>query len=157
MRVYFQVEDIEEKLSYSPPENSAPATAVESGMAAKGVYIPVYSHVYTRGGKPVLLEATLSVRNTDPENDIILTSVNYYDSSGLLLKEYLNSAKKIAPLATLDFLVEEMDIKGGAGANFLISWGAEGLVNPPLFEAVMVGAVDDQTLAFTSRGVAVDR
>ncbi|MCU7836094.1 MAG: DUF3124 domain-containing protein [gamma proteobacterium symbiont of Taylorina sp.] len=38
------------------------------------VYVPIYSHINRSSGEPWLLEATLSIRNSDPKNNITLTS-----------------------------------------------------------------------------------
>lgn len=157
MRVYMQVEDIEEKLSYKAPVETNVVTQTDTVKATNNVYVPVYSHVYSKGGKPVLLESTLSFRNTSAENSIILNSVNYYASNGQKIKEYLSSMVQIAPLATVEFLVEEMNIEGGSGANFIVKWSAEGAVSEPVIEAVMVSADSNQSFAFKSRGVNISK
>ena len=38
-------------------------------------YVPAYSHVYYQDGRTALLAVTLSVRNTDRNYEIALTSV----------------------------------------------------------------------------------
>lgn len=55
------------------------------------VYVPIYSHIYSgdREHIPFLLAATLSIRNTDPDQPITVTAIDYYDSDGKLLKKYL--------------------------------------------------------------------
>ena len=35
--------------------------------------------MYVRDGLPYLLEVTLSIRNTDPQNSITITHADYYD------------------------------------------------------------------------------
>ena len=48
--------------------------------AGETLYVPVYSHIYYEDQQKVLnLAATLSLRNTDFINPIIITSVQYYD------------------------------------------------------------------------------
>ena len=40
------------------------------------VYVPIYSHIYSGlKGRPFELAATLSIRNTDPQSPITITSV----------------------------------------------------------------------------------
>ena len=47
------------------------------------IYVPVYSHIYSRDELRTFdLTVTLSMRNTDREQPIVLTSVSYYDTSG---------------------------------------------------------------------------
>jgi len=48
--------------------------ALVSGQK-KAAYVPAYSHVYYRDGRAALLAVTLSVRNTDRNYEIALTSV----------------------------------------------------------------------------------
>jgi len=45
------------------------------------LYVPIYSHIYHYNSQDQVmnLSATLSIRNTDLTNSIIITSVRYYD------------------------------------------------------------------------------
>ncbi len=49
------------------------------------------------------------------------------------------------------------DIEGGSGANFIIEWSADGEVNPPIAEAVMIGTDKNHQMSFTSRGEPIVR
>ncbi|BAZ50475.1 hypothetical protein NIES4103_30910 [Nostoc sp. NIES-4103] len=47
------------------------------------IYVPVYSEIYHHNRQEIFyLAATLSIRNTNLNNSIIITSVRYYDSNG---------------------------------------------------------------------------
>ncbi len=119
------------------------------------VYVPLYSHIYADEryrDKPFNLTATLSVRNTDPENGLILQRVDYYDSEGILLKKYLNKPVPIAPLASTRFIVQESESKGGSGAKFIVIWTASKPVVEPIIESVMIGTKMQQGISFLSRG-----
>ena len=152
-----RLEIIEQELKYRPPVPSDSAERIMPERVASGqtVYVPVYSHIYARGGDAYLLEATLSVRNTDPENTITLSSVRYYDTAGALVQEYLTKPLQISPLATVDFVVESQDRKGGSGANFLVDWVAETEVTEPVIEAVMVGIGSTHHISFVRPGRAI--
>ncbi len=100
-----QVEDIDEKLKYIPPQTTAAEIPSKAVVAAQMVYVPVYSHIYAKGGKPFLLETTLSVRNPDPNENITIASVRYYDTNGKLIRDYLENPMLLKPLATTEFLV----------------------------------------------------
>lgn len=117
------------------------------------VYVPVYSHVY-QGIKahPYNLSALLSIRNTDPSNAITVNSVRYYGSDGTLVKTYLDSPMVVQPLATAEFHVREKDTTGGSGANYLVQWRAQGRVNAPLIQAVMIGTASTQGISFVCNG-----
>lgn len=146
---------------YTPPKpNVLPANRVPLEQAVRGqrIYVPVYSHVYYAGGKPYLLEATLSVRNTDPERRITINSVEYYDSEGTWIRGFLEAPLTLAPLATTEFLIPSHDTQGGAGANFLVEWVSEGPVATPLVECMMAGMSGTHGLSFARSGhVIVDK
>jgi hypothetical protein len=119
------------------------------------LYVPVYSHIYY-GGKAYggrrrfELAVTLSIRNTDPQQPITVLSARYYDSDGKLLQDYLAQPLRLGPLASTEVFVEESDVRGGAGANFLVEWRAAEPVNTPVVEAVMIGTSGTQGLSFVS-------
>ena len=159
MMIYLgsKLETLEDQLAYQPPVtavlapgNSAPLRAVEKD--ANTIYVPVYSHIYAKGGKPVLLETTLSVRNTDPANPVTLTSIRYFDTQGELVQEYLDGEIELGPLESTEVLVQKRDSRGGSGANFIITWHADNPVHHPLAQAVMVGNADQHSISFLSAG-----
>lgn len=122
------------------------------------IYVPVYSHIYSEDRmRLVELAETVSVRNTDMDHPIILTSVRHYGSDGALLKGYLTSPVLIKPLATADFVVARSDISGGTGANFIVEWAARTKVSEPIVESVMVNARAAGSISFISRGAVIKR
>lgn len=134
-----------------------PGAAVAQELSAgQTVYVPVYSHVY-HGSKvrPFQLAVTLSIRNIDPGNAIVLTGVDYYDTSGKLVKVHLPAPERLGPLATREFLVDESDSSGGSGANFVVRWRADHDVNTPIIETVMIGTQGQQGISFRCLGRAV--
>jgi hypothetical protein len=133
-----------------------PATAdVLSKWLNQTVYVPIYSHIYAEDryrDTPFLLTATLSIRNTDPNRPFTLKRVSYYDSSGALLKEYLDKPTTIEPLGSTRFIVQESESKGGSGAKFLVEWEAGSAVVEPIIESVMIGTKMQQGISFISTG-----
>lgn len=121
--------------------------------AGQTIFVPAYSHIY-HGNKetPLLLSVTLSIRNTDPRKQIILTEINYHESTGQLVRKYIEKPLQLAPLAATRFVVPQRDTAGGSGASFLVRWKAEGPVNPPIAETVMIGTQSQLGISFTSRG-----
>lgn len=149
------IETLEDQLQFQAPELYQPANTGANGILlvdAQTVYVPSYSHIYAQGGIAHLLETTLSIRNTDPEHSILLNSVDYHDTEGKLVKKYLDKAAKLGPLQTTAFLVEKQDIRGGSGANFIVTWSAEQPVYEPIIEAIMVGAPNNLPISFISHG-----
>lgn len=122
-------------------------------VAGETLYVPVYSHIYYEDQQKVInLAVTLSLRNTDFINPIIITSVQYYDSNGKLVKQYVDQPIQLSAMASTDFVVRRTDTSGGVGANFIVEWVAEKEVSEPVIEAVMIGAESTQGISFVSSG-----
>ena len=122
------------------------------------IFVPLYSHIYADErykDKPFALTATLSIRNTDRRNSIILESVDYYDSEGNLLRNYLERPTALAPLVSVRYIVRESD-KGGSGAKFLVRWKSKKPVSAPIVESVMIGTKMQQGISFISQGRVID-
>ena len=130
----------------SPPELSKGQT----------VYVPVYSHIYVGNReKPFLLATTLSIRNIDPSYPIQITVVDYYETQGKFLKHDLKKIATLKPLESIRYVIPEKDKTGGSGANIIVEWKSEQMVNPPIVESIMIGAQSSQGISFTSRGRAI--
>ncbi len=134
------------------------ATSVGLAEVSKGqtLYVPCSSHTY-HGPKTRQLDltVTLVVRNIDSKSPISVTSVDYFSSSGKLLRRYLSAPAVIEPMASIEFMVEQNDTVGGAGASFLVRWRAAKAVNAPVAEAVMIGSSSGLGVSYINRGVVV--
>ncbi|MCM2370166.1 DUF3124 domain-containing protein [Aporhodopirellula aestuarii] len=117
------------------------------------LYVPAYSHVYHREGDPHLLTVTLHIRNTDVDDEIVVTSVRYFDTGGKELRSMLKKPLKLAPLAATEFVIEREDKSGGSGASFIVEWRAGTEVNQPIVETVMIDTKGQQGISFISPGV----
>ena len=125
-------------------------------FSGQTVYVPIYSHIYSGvKGRPFDLAAILSIRNTNPNNSIKLTSVKYYDSDGKLLKEYLSIPLQLKALVSTRYIITEGDKTGGSGANFRVVWKSDRKLNPPIIEGVMIGTHSGQGISFVSRGQVI--
>ena len=124
----------------------------------ESIYVPVYSHIYYENHKRLLeLAETVSMRNTDLTQPIILTSVRHYGSDGKLLKNFLPKPLLLQPMATADFVVPRSDVTGGTGANFIVDWAAEKEVTDPVAEAIMISTGSSHSISFVSRGVVLKK
>ena len=159
-----RLDAIEEKITYEPPRRYEPPdldayaakdVSPESVLVERAVYVPVYSHVYYNQGRPYLLEATLSIRNTDVQRPVYVRSVRYYDTKGELVKTHVDRPIRLDPLETIEFLVEARDTTGGSGANFVVEWFATDQIDEPIVEAVMVGTAGTQGICFSRSGRAL--
>jgi len=105
------------------------------------IYLPVYSDIYEQDGtKKYPITITVSIRNTSLTDSAYIQSTAYYDSYGKLLQSYVDSTILISPLESIEFVVEEKEDAGGAGANFLIEWAAIKYSDQILIQAIMVNA-----------------
>jgi len=120
------------------------------------VYVPVYSHIYTDDRDRVLnLAETLSVRNTDDVNPLIITSVSYRSNTGKLIRDYVTKPIILDPMAAADFVVRLDDTSGGSGASFTVDFQSAETLNPPLIEAVMISTGSGKNLSFVTRAIAI--
>ena len=118
----------------------------------QAAYVPVYSHIYYDGGRPYLLETTLSIRNVDQNEPVYVSRVDYFDTAGKLSKRKLDRLVKLQPLQTIEFLIERQDASGGSGANFIVEWhAANRRVHAPVIEAVMVGRSGTNAISFVRK------
>ena len=132
--------------------------AEESAVISRGqtIYVPAYSHIYHGSReRPYLLTVTVSIRNVDMDLPIRVTVVDYYQTQGHLLQQFLKEPVMLKPLESVRYVIPEMDEAGGSGANFIVEWEADQPVNAPIVETVMIGTRAQQGISFTSRGRAV--
>lgn len=132
------------------------ATGNEARLVEGEVYVPIYSNIYNKTkNEKILLTVTLSIRNTSKHDTLFLQNVDYYDTQGALVKQYLEHPIYLRPLESIDYVIEEQDNTGGSGANFIIDWYASKPIKP-IFQAVMIGGLAQQAFTFTTDGVSVE-
>lgn len=119
-------------------------------------YVPIYSDIYTdKDNRKVLLSATLSVRNTTLKKSLYVNKIDYYDTGGTLVKSYLTKPIELPAMATLNYIVEKEEDKGGSGANFIIEVEGIDETVKPVIEAVMIGNFSNKGFAFSTEGTPV--
>ncbi|QDU57453.1 DUF3124 domain-containing protein [Aeoliella mucimassa] len=159
-----RLEHLEERIAEKPPKSYTPpnlddyaAEPIDDADIAQrhSDYVPVYSHVYFDGGRPFLLEATLSIRNTSETASVYIESVRYFDTHGELVKEPVTNTIQLKPLQTIEFVVPQKDSTGGSGANYLVDWFSTDPAVAPLIEVVMVGNEGTHAIAFRAESVRV--
>ncbi len=129
----------------------------KSFVMGKTIYVPVYSHIYHQDNLEFDLTATLSIRNTDFNNPIIVKSAKYYSTEGKIVREYVETPLELPTMATLDFIVGQKDRSGGSGANFIVEWVAESQVTEPIVECIMIGTSGQQGISFLSVGKVIQQ
>lgn len=119
-------------------------------------YLPVYSHIYhIHEHRTFDLTITVSIRNISLTQSIYIFKADYYNTIGENIRQYIKDPIYLKPLETIEIIIDEQDIEGGSGANFVFDWAKINDKNPPLFEAVMISTYGQQGLSFTTRGVQI--
>jgi hypothetical protein len=139
------------------------ATEILPLSKGQAVYLPIYSHIWygdrLKTGKPewLPLSALVSIRNTDLQRTLTLTSAKYYDTDGKFLQEFVPAPVKVGPMGTHEILIERKESAGGSGANFVIRWEATQELNAPIIEAVHAEARAPKSLSFVTSGRVMPR
>ena len=115
-------------------------------------YVPCYSHIRVAEGLTYNLAINLSIRNTSTDETMVVTLVDFYDSTGTLVKHHADEKIELKPLETVDFFVSERDPSGGFGPNFIVEWNKSPTLSTPVIEAVMIGTGGGQGISFVSKG-----
>ena len=120
-------------------------------------YLPMYSHIYhIHENRTFDLTITVSIRNISPVDSVYILNADYYNTVGENIRQYVKKPIYLKPLETIEIVIDEQDIAGGSGANFVFDWAKTNAKNPPLFEAVMISTYGQQGLSFTTKGVPVE-
>lgn len=139
------------------PTGATPGTRPRVVLRGARVYVSIYSHVFVGEGERLPLAGTLSIRNTDDDHPLTITAVDYYDTRGDHVRNFLEEPLELRAHGSHDFLIAESDETGGAGANFVVEWVADKPVVAPVIEAVMVGRDRNGITTFARSGVVVER
>lgn len=132
------------------PTKTSPEFRLSKGRT---VYVSAYSNVFIGPHKlPYPLATTLSIRSTDFASSFQVTSIDYYDKDGKLLKRYLEKPLNIGPMASSYVHIDERYLNGGFGANFIVRWKSNRIINNPIIECVMIGASSGHGISFVSPG-----
>ena len=154
--------------SGSSPEEAPVNNAIQPVTSAdleysngQTIYIPAYSQLPSLRSDTEDVSfnfgVTLSIRNTDLNNAIVIKSIRFYDNTGNFVKDYADGPFQLAPMASTSVIISEDDIRGGIGANFILEWGANEMVTEPYIESVMLGVWGTSGWAFASRGQVLEQ
>ncbi|WP_419213333.1 DUF3124 domain-containing protein [Maribacter sp. X9] len=125
-----------------------PKDSLEHGKS----YLSIYSQIYSSSEhKTHNLTAMVSLRNTSEKDTIYLLKAEYFDTHGTSVRTYFNHPIYLAPLETTEIIIDEHDIEGGTGSNFIIEWKIPKDCPEPLFEGIMNSTVGQQGLSFTTQ------
>lgn len=145
-----KAENTSTELSFNPDTLKIPD---KGGRKLRGqvLYMPIYSNIPSNYKQPHNLSAFLAIHNTDLKNKIKITKVDFFNTDGILVKNFIFKEQTINPLATVIFTIPRED-QSGTGANFIVEWISEQPVNAPLIESVMTDLTGNLGLSFLSTG-----
>ena len=125
---------------------------VADRVSGQVIYVPSYSRVLTKEGHSQPMATTLVVHNVDPESQISVSNIDYYDRGGHLQSHLVPDTVILKPFESTDVLVPIDNVSDGFGANFIVVWSSEAPALPPLVEAIFVGGSGTHGISFSSRG-----
>ncbi|XCF05720.1 DUF3124 domain-containing protein [Tamlana crocina] len=115
-------------------------------------YLSIYSQIYSISQhKTHNLTAMVSLRNTSDTDTIYLLKAEYFDTHGVSVRNYFNHPIFLAPMETTDIIIDEKDVAGGTGSNFIFEWKIPKNCPEPLFEGIMNSTMGQQGLSFTTQ------
>ncbi|HSM83355.1 MAG TPA: DUF3124 domain-containing protein, partial [Nodosilinea sp.] len=93
---------------------ASPAVPVQG----QTLYVPVYSEIFdSEANRTFQLTVTLSLRNSDRTQPIVIDTLDYYNSGGDRIVAYLDQPIELGPLASTEVVVDRTNLSGGVGAN----------------------------------------
>ena len=150
----------EKKMSSVDPVNWGAREVTHSladTLETGSTYLSVYSQIYSESENKVQnLTSTVSLRNPSRKDTLYITRADYFGTDGNLIRTYFDEPIFIAPMETVEIVIDQIDQEGGTGANFIFDWRILPGSNQPLFEAVMISTYGQQGLSFTTRGRRIE-
>ncbi|MDO6760699.1 DUF3124 domain-containing protein [Tamlana sp. 2_MG-2023] len=149
----------ENQISSLHPENWSKRTidiSQKDSLQFGKSYLSIYYQIYSLSeNKTHNLTAMVSLRNTSAEDTIDVENANYYHTHDELVRTYFDKIIFLAPLETAEIIIDEVDISGGVGSNFIFDWKIPQDCSEPLFDGVMNSTVGQQGLSFTTQAVRI--
>ena len=128
--------------------NLSPKDSLKFGKS----YLSVYSQIYSMTEhKTHNLTSMISMRNTSESDTIYLLKAEYYNTHGKSIRKYFDSPIYLAPMETTEIIIDELDVSGGTGSNFIMEWKIPKNCPEPLFEGIMTSTMGQQGLSFTTQ------
>lgn len=150
----------EKELSSINPENwtkRAINISTKDSLEYGKSYLSIYSQIYSLSEhKKHNLTAMVSLRNTSDKDSIYILSAKYYDTHGKTIRTYFDYPIYLAPMETTEIIIDEIDITGGTGSNFLFEWKLPKHSSEPLFEGIMTSTMGQQGLSFTTQAKRIE-
>lgn len=120
-------------------------------------FIPLHSTVIAESGRTRLnFSGTLSIHNTSASDVLVVEAIDYYSDAGERVQRVISEPVALRPLASLQVVVPQRDLRGGTGASFLVDWQTANGYEPAI-EAVMITSLGTAGFSFVSQARSVPR
>lgn len=120
------------------------------------IYVPIFSDIYIDKTNPEhLLTSTLSIRNTSFNDTLYISKIDYYNTEGSLVKNFIDKTISLNPMGTVNYVIEREDKSGGSGANFIIELKAKNFDIKPLIQAITIGELSNKSFSFSTDGYSI--
>ncbi len=160
--IYFSIQSCQDngQVSSIHPVNWDSRTlkhSLSDSLSTGSTYLSVYSQIYSESEHRTHdLTVTVSMRNTNTTDTIFINKADYFNTKGHSIRTYFNRPIYIAPMETVEIVIDEKDQEGGTGANFLFDWTINPNTHEPLFESVMISTSGQQGISFTTQGKRIE-
>ena len=132
--------------------------AINDSLIQGKTYLSVYSQIYSETEHKIHdLTATVSLRNINTIDTVFIDKATYFNTHGEAIRSYFEKTIFIAPMETVEIIIDEHDKEGGTGANFLFDWSIKPNSNEPFFESVMISTSGQQGISFTTQGKTLQK
>ncbi|MHB9075230.1 MAG: DUF3124 domain-containing protein [Desulfobaccales bacterium] len=137
-----------------PPCHLAAAELSTAGT----IYVPVYRSFYQIYGSTkdsYALSTTIFLHNIDSKQAVEVLSVDFFDSSGKLLKNLLNAPLLIKTRNSKEITIQPRTQPEDCAAHLIVRWKSNQPANAPVVEVLMVGQVLNRGISFNTQGYEV--
>jgi hypothetical protein len=143
-----------------PLNMSYPPTLAAAELSTGGtIFVPAYRSFYQIYGNTrdsYALTSTFFLFNIDPKLAIEVISIDFYDSSGKLLKNLIEAPILVKPKNSKEITIQPRTQPDEDCPSYLmIRWKSNQPANIPLVEVLMVGQVMNRGISFSTRGCEI--
>jgi hypothetical protein len=117
-------------------------------LKGQTLYVPCLTS-YMSGDYSFAVRTTIFIRNTDPDNAIDIVRIDFYNTSGQLVSQYLEKPLKLNPSAATRVHVKApLSGEEGTATHFVIQWQAGVKVVEPIVRGLMIASAGTRGYSF---------
>lgn len=139
--------------------NISPGQLAAAELSTGGtIFVPAYRSFYQIYGSTrdsYALTSTVLLFNRDPKQAVEVLSIDFFDSSGKLLKNLIDAPLLIKPQNSKEITIQPRTQPEDCGAHLIVRWKSNQPANAPVVEVLMVGQVLNRGISFNTQGYEV--